>query len=154
MIGPGLHQGETMRPPSIVRFDRLYLAAIAIGLVGSILEWPVTTARIASQPETAALGGAASAVAAAMLAVGTLLSLLLWYLAARRAVTVAKWVIVAFTAISVVGLLLSIANGYVLTDAAGIARMVAVVLQVVATVNLFRPDAVAWFAPMGEGNDR
>ncbi|KQN80597.1 hypothetical protein [Sphingomonas sp. Leaf62] len=136
-----------MRPSSIVRFDRLYLASIVVGLVGNVIEWPVTMARLTENPQTAALGSGAAVAAGGMIATGVLIALLLWFFAAKRASNVARWIVAAFTAFSVGSLLLGLAGGAVILDAGGIIRLVAVALQAAATVFLFRPDAAAWFTP-------
>lgn len=136
-----------MRPSSIVRFDRLYLASIAVGLIGNILEWPLTMARLSENPDTAALGSTAAVAAGGMIAVGVVIALLLWFFIARRASTVAKWILVVFTVFAVGSLLLGFSSGAVILDAGGIVRIVAVALQTVAVAFLFRPDAAAWFAP-------
>ncbi len=136
-----------MRPSSIVRFDRLYLASIAVGLIGNILEWPVTMARLAENPDTAALGSSAAVAAGGMIAIGVVIALLLWFFIAQRASTVAKWILVVFTVFAVGSLLLGFSSGAVILDTGGIVRIVAVALQAAAVFFLFRPDAAAWFAP-------
>ncbi|MGN5374840.1 hypothetical protein [Sphingomonas hankookensis] len=136
-----------MRPSSIVRFDRLYLASIAIGLIGNILEWPITMARLAENPDTAALGSGAAVAAGGMIVIGVAIALLLWFFIARRASVVAKWILVVFTAFSVGSLLLGFSSGAVILDTGGIVRIVAVALQAAAVFFLFHPDAAAWFAP-------
>lgn len=142
-----------MRPVSIVRFDRLYLASIAIGLIGNIVEWPVTMARLTENPETAALGSGAAIAAGGMIVTGVLIALLLWFFAARRASNVARWIVAVFTAFSVGSLLIGFTGGAVILDAGGIIRLVAVTLQAAATIFLFRPDAAAWFAPFDTVED-
>ncbi len=136
-----------MRPSSIVRFDRLYLASIAVGLIGNILEWPVTMARLAENPDTAALGSSAAVAAGGMIVIGVVIALLLWFFIAQRASTVAKWILVVFTVFAVGSLLLGFSSGAVILDTGGIVRIVAVALQTAGVVFLFRPDAAAWFAP-------
>lgn len=136
-----------MRPSSIVRFDRLYLASIAVGLVGNILEWPLTMARLAENPDTAALGATATVAAGGMIAVGVVIALLLWFFIARRGSNVAKWILVVFTVFAIGSLAVGFSSGAVIFDAGGIVRIVAVALQTAAVVLLFRPDAATWFAP-------
>lgn len=136
-----------MRPSSIVRFDRLYLASIAVGLVGNILEWPLTMARLAENPDTAAMGSTATVAAGGMIAAGILIALLLWFLIARRGSNVAKWILVVFTVFAVGSLAIGFSTGAVILDAGGILRLVAVALQTAAVVFLFRPDAAVWFTP-------
>lgn len=136
-----------MRPSSIVRFDRLYLASIVLGLIGNLVEWPVTMARLNENPETAALGSTAAILAGGMIVTGTLIALLLWFLIARRASTVAKWILVVFTVFAIGSLALGLSGGAVIVDGGGIVRIAAVVLQVAAVAFLFRRDAAAWFEP-------
>ncbi|KQM85278.1 hypothetical protein ASE67_12630 [Sphingomonas sp. Leaf23] len=136
-----------MRPSSIIRFDRLYLASIAVGLIGNVIEWPLTMARLAENPDTAALGSTATVAAGGMIAVGVLIALLLWFFIAQRGSTVAKWILVAFTVFAIGSLAVGFSSGAVILDAGGILRLVAVALQTAAVVFLFRPDAAAWFAP-------
>ena len=136
-----------MRPSSIVRFDRLYLASIAVGLVGNILEWPLTIARLAENPDTAALGSTATVAAGGMIAVGVVVALLLWFFIARRGSNIARWILVVFTVFAIGSLAIGFSSGAVILDAGGIVRIVAVALQTAAIVFLFRPDAAPWFAP-------
>ncbi|KQM24534.1 MULTISPECIES: hypothetical protein [unclassified Sphingomonas] len=136
-----------MRPSSIIRFDRLYLASIAVGLIGNVIEWPLTMARLAENPDTAALGSTATVAAGGMIAVGVLIALLLWFFIAQRGSTVAKWILVAFTVFAIGSLAVGFSSGAVILDAGGILRLVAVALQTAAVIFLFRPDAAAWFAP-------
>lgn len=142
-----------MRPVSIVRFDRLYLASIVVGLIGNIIEWPVTLARLTENPDTAALGSSAAIAAGGMIATGVMIALLLWFFAAKRASNVARWIIAVFTAFAVGSLLFGFGAGAVILDVGGVLRILAVVLQAAATFFLFRPDAAAWFAPFDTVED-
>lgn len=142
-----------MRPSSIVRFDRLYLGSIVVGLIGNAVEWPVTVARLTENPATAALGSGAVVAAGGMIAIGALIALLLWFLAAYRASNVARWIVAVFTAFSLVTLLIGFNSGAVILDTGGIIRLVAVALQVAATFFLFRADAAAWFTSPVEEED-
>lgn len=142
-----------MRPVSIVRFDRLYLASIVVGLIGNIIEWPVTLARLTENPDTAALGSGAAIAAGGMIATGVLIALLLWFFAARRASNVARWILTVFTAFAVGSLLFGFGAGAVILDVGGVLRILAVALQAAATFFLFRPDAAAWFAPFDTVED-
>ncbi len=142
-----------MRPSSIVRFDRLYLASIAVGLIGNILEWPLTMARLAENPDTAAMGSTATVAAGGMIAIGVLIALLLWFFIARRGSSVAKWILVVFTVFAIGSLVIGFSTGAVILDAGGIVRIVAVALQTAAVAFLFRPDAAPWFAPVQVDED-
>jgi len=139
-----------MRPSSIIRFDRLYLASIVFGLIATILEWPAMTARLEGDPQLAALAPMPLIVAVGAQVIGIALSLLLWFFVTRRASNVARWIVVVFTVLSVGALLYGISNGAIDNGVAGFTQMLATALGVVATVNLFRADAVAWFRdPLG-----
>jgi len=142
-----------MRPVSIIRFDRLYLASIVVGLIGNIIEWPVTIARLTENPDTAALGSGAAIAAGGMIATGVLIALLLWFFAAKRASNVARWIVTVFTVFALGSLFIGLAGSAVIVDAGGILRILAVALQTAATFFLFRPDAAAWFAPFDTVED-
>ncbi|KAK0348942.1 hypothetical protein LTR94_035132, partial [Friedmanniomyces endolithicus] len=99
-----------MRPVSIIRFDRLYLASIVVGLIGNIIEWPVTIARLTENPDTAALGSGAAIAAGGMIATGVLIALLLWFFAAKRASNVARWIVTVFTVFALDSLFIGLAG--------------------------------------------
>ncbi|MEP9401902.1 hypothetical protein [Sphingomonas sp. VNH70] len=141
-----------MRPPSIVRFDRFYLLAIAVGLIGTILDWPNLIAMIDNDPSFAPVRAIGGTLAAAFTGIGILISLTLWYFVARRGSVVAKWIVTVFTALSLGSLLLGISSGAVSGDVAGVLRMVGVVLQLIATIALFRRDARPWFTHDAPGD--
>ncbi|MGI4730913.1 MAG: hypothetical protein ACRYFW_04090 [Janthinobacterium lividum] len=133
-----------MRPLSIVNFERCYLGAIMVGLVNSLIILPamIRTPQIAQA--TARFG---SGFLYGTMAAGVVVTLLLWYFAARRASVVAKWIIVVFFAFGVLGLLRNVATGFsgIPSNLSAVLGIVAFVLQAVAVYLLFRPDAAAWF---------
>ena len=133
-----------MRPTSIVNFERCYLGAILIGFVNSLLILPTMMRTPQVAQATALVGG--SFIYGTM-AIGLIITLLLWYFAARRASAVAKWIIVVFFAFGVLGMIRNLTSGFASVPA-GLSRVlviVAFVLQAVAVYLLFRPDAAAWF---------
>lgn len=140
-----------MRPSSIVTFDRLYLVAMLLGLVNSIMSIDRLQTRIEAMPELRAVGIGSGFVYASM-AIGLAISLLLWFAVAYRRSVVAKWVLVAFTVLAIVnlpGALRQLGSG-------GLGVMVSVAveaLRVVALSFLFRADAKAWFAGGGPEGD-
>jgi hypothetical protein len=69
------------RPQSIVWFERLYLGAMAIGILNSIVNWSAMQERIAATPNSAMLP---SWFVPATMAIGLLITLVLWYFVARR----------------------------------------------------------------------
>lgn len=133
-----------MRPKSIVNFDYAYLGSLLIGLINTVLTWQETTAQVSVQRAMATIG---SWYPIAVFAVGFGISLLLWYFTSRRASLIAKWILVVLTAIGVVLTMMSLATALTMTLSSGLIVM-SVVLQILAMVLLFRPDARAFF---GEG---
>ena len=91
-----------MRPISIVNFERCYLGAIVVGLVNSFISIPVMmrTPKVAQAAATFGPGFLYGSIL-----FGIVVTLLLWYFAARRASVVAKWIIVVFFAFGVLGIL-------------------------------------------------
>lgn len=131
-----------MRPVSIIQFERCYLGAIAIGVINSLLLLPATLRTMQASAAAAAFG---PAVVYASLGIGLLISLLLWFFAARKASVVAKWIIVVFFAFAVLGLLRGVLTRFA-PGLPGVLQIVAFVLQAVAAYLLFRPDSNRWFA--------
>jgi hypothetical protein len=84
-----------------------------------------------------------SGVVFASIALGIAITLLLWYLVARRASSIAKWIVVLLFLFS---LLTSLGVGSGGISASEAVSLVALLLQAAAVYFLFRPDAKAWFA--------
>lgn len=138
------------RPASIRRFEQWYLDGIALSLVGWAVDWSAMQARLAADPRTANFGW----MLGAMLVLSTAVSLLLWFLTARRGSVIAKWIVVVLAGLSVVRLLvdlpaLSAGAMSVLSYAVGVATTL---VNIAAAAMLFRADARAWFGEdvMGE----
>ena len=79
-----------MRPASIVNFERLYLGALVVGLINTVITWETTLAEVKAQPGVENMG---SSIFYITLAIGFLIPVLLWYFVARRASVVAKWIL-------------------------------------------------------------
>ena len=146
-----------LRPISIVQFERCYLGSLLLGFLTLAVTWNTQLAMLQRNPATAQMsGGMIYGSLLTGLVVGALITLLLWYFAARRASAVAKWIIVVFFAIGVLSLLNSLSKGVVPPGLGGVLTVANIVLQGVAVYLLFRPDAKAWFdgrrgaADMGE----
>lgn len=138
-----------MRPKSIILFERLYLASIATGVVITILTYERTIAQIGREPSMAALGWGAGTFVI-IFAISMAVSLLLYYLIAYRANVIAKWVLVAFTAIGFLGLRGAISA----PDGLELAAVVLMnLLALGAVIMLFRGDARSWFAGNGAPDD-
>lgn len=131
-----------MRPNSILLFERLYLASLVIGIVNLVMSYDRIVAQIQMDPAVAQLGWGAGAVVV-MFVLGLAVSLVLWYFIARRGSSIAKWFLVAFTAIGLLSLPTTLANS---NGPALIMAVVINVLQLAAVVMLFRADAKPWFS--------
>jgi hypothetical protein len=131
-----------MRPQSIVLFERLFLASLAVGVVNFIVGYGAMVEALGAEPGMQQLG-LGGGFAIAIFAVGTGIYLLLWYLIARKAMNLAKWVLVVLVALSVVSLLTTLATAFTLnlTTMLGLATYI---LEVAAVIYLFPGDAVAW----------
>src|SRR5688572_25908032 len=93
-----------MRPQSIVLFERLFLASLVLSVVNFVVGYDAAMAELGRQPGMARIDFGSELLVGTM-AFTTAVYLLLWYLIARKASTVAKWFLTAFTAIGVVSLL-------------------------------------------------
>ena len=133
-----------MRPQSIELFDKVYLGALAISLISVALSWSETVREF-----DARVPGSGAALAAGAMAIGFAISLLIWWLIARRASNPAKWVLVVLTAIGLFGFLSSLFLPTVPKDLNFAVSTVTNLLSVYAAWLLFRPDAVAWLETKG-----
>lgn len=131
-----------MQPQSIIRFSRLFLASVGVTALLAALNFPGIRASLLRQdPAAASLGDGVLILA---LALGFAVLAVLWFLIAHRASNIAKWVLVALTALSIayqvpmVGAILSS------LDPIAILGLVAAVGQIVAIAFLFRADAREW----------
>ena len=134
--------GDIMRPASIVQFERLFLAALAIDIIGTLWGLGAAVATLKANPATAQYG--ASAVLATLLlffAAGVAL----WYLAAHRRSIVAKWIIAAWFVLATSMLALSLFQG-VYFGLATLLGWLAYGLRAWSVSYLFKPDADAWFS--------
>lgn len=136
-----------MRPASIVRFERVYGAYIVIGLIQLALSWGAANAllqtQLAQAPNLPPSFG--STVLLAAYAVGVLIQLLLLYFIARRASDVARWILVIFFVLAVLGIVRGMLGGTLLAGLPGILSIVGFILYAVSVVLLFQPDARLWF---------
>ncbi|KUR72161.1 hypothetical protein AQZ52_02375 [Novosphingobium fuchskuhlense] len=130
-----------MRPLSITRFEQLYLGSTAIGMINLIGSWSRLTAA----------GGPMVMLGLAIgVGLGGLMVLAFWYLIARRASNIAKWVLVVLT---VLGLISTVTRGGRFVEL-GMFYTVLLVLtnltQIVAIAFLFRRDAAEWLRSRGQ----
>jgi hypothetical protein len=136
-----------MRPPSIVLFEKVFLAAIVLGLINSLLFWGSMT-EVLDDPAMKAAGMGTGFMLVSVV-IGTTISLLLWYFIARRASNVAKWIFVVILALGVFGMVANIANPAVPKGAQLVGGFVSLLLQLYAGWLLFKPDAKVWLESRG-----
>ncbi len=139
------------RPPSIVRFERLYLASFVVSLLGWAFSWQSTADRLAVDPKTAPFGW----LLPLALLLSCAITLLLWYLVARRASAAAKWVVTILTALAAVRFVINlnvVFRGPVPMTALLLSAAI-LALGLAATWQLFHADARAWFGEETDGGD-
>lgn len=135
-----------MRPPSILMFERLFLASLVLSVLAFVVGYDAMNEQLANEPGMAELGLGSGFLTGAVV-VSLAIYLLLWFLIARKASTVAKWILVVLLALS----LISIPAIFAATlDLIAILNIAVYALELAAAVYLFRADAVAWFR--GEWN--
>jgi hypothetical protein len=143
-----------IRPPSIVRYEQLYLASFALGLVASALSWNQRAAIFAANPMLAGMPWILSAT----VVIGIVISLTLWHFTARAPSIVAKWVVVVIAGFSVIGIatnLFALVAGRSPSLAASLISLLVSLLYIVAATLLFRADAKIWFGEdtIGDTNE-
>lgn len=131
-----------MRPKSIVYYEYAYLGSVLLGIVVTAMTWTANNQTEDVAKIRAMLG--ASFLPILYVFIYTL-SLALWYFTARVPNTVAKWIVVGWFGLSVVGFGMALAAGNVPSDAPALLATAALVLNAVAVYLLFRPDARTWF---------
>lgn len=133
-----------MRPKSIVRFEQLFFASLILSALGTALTWGKRMELYHAQPGSEMIG---DAFPIAMLVIGYLIYLALWYFIARKASNVAKWIYIVLIALAVLGLVMSLVMRTVVQDPLTTAQeIVCLVLEFAAIWFLFQPDALAWFS--------
>lgn len=140
------------RPASIVRFEQLYLGCWILGLINLALSWNTQIAALHNNPAAVQMGEGfmqGAMIGGAVLT--SLVTLLLWYFAARRGSAVAKWIITVLAGLGVIGFLFSFVTPAPVPILTRVLGLLVLVLQVAAVVHLFRPDTKAWFGetPIG-----
>ena len=136
-----------MRPGSIVKFERFYLAALVIGFLSVVLNWENTLTQLNADSNVAALdSGFVGTIFVAILVISFVINLILWFLVARKAVNIAKWIIVAFFALSLISIPFSLPQMHTLKLAT---TLIIMALKAAAVFMLFQADAVAWLKNRG-----
>lgn len=141
-----------IRPKSIVWFERLYLGSWFVSVIALAANWTTMQAMIADKPETKKLGiNVMMNMVIAGMGIGALITFLLWYFAARQKSVVAKWIIVVFFVIGLIGLpgvIGMFGKGEV---ASGLLQAFVFALHAAAVVMLFQRDARVWFGEIQDG---
>jgi hypothetical protein len=133
------------RPQSIITFERCYLGAVALGLASNALNWTNMQEQMAATPNSQLLP---DWFLPATIGVGIVITLLLWYFVARRASAVAKWILVFFFALGLLGLpgmITGVTTGLI-APLMAIVALATLGLNAFAVWMLFQPDAKLWFA--------
>lgn len=138
-----------IRPPSIVKFQWLYLASVVLGLLSTVLGWSQSHKMLAENPvyaehpEFITIG---LAMAVVVIAISIAIVMVLWWLIAFKANEVAKWILVVLTGL---GFVLMLFGLFVPSPTHGTiaewTRMLSWAPAVAAIVFLFMADANAWF---------
>lgn len=133
-----------MRPQSIIMFERLLFAAMALSVINFFVGYDAMIEQLEREPamQQVGLGGGFMTVS---MVVGVAIYLLLWFFIARKASTVAKWILVVLTGLGVLSFFGTLATGQVPFDLNLLLGILYYVLNVAAMVYLFREDAVRWF---------
>ena len=132
-----------MQPESIRKFTLFYLGALIVSLVGTFVGYDVLMAQIEAQSAATGLAmGSGSIIAGIVLNVA--ITLLLWYLVARKGFVIAKWIIVLFFLFSLLTSISGVfAGGLAVHEGLG---LLSIVLTAAAVYFMFQPDAKAWFS--------
>lgn len=131
-----------MRPRSIRYYELCYLGAVLASIVVTALTWGANGDTDQVKQIEAVLGS--SFLPIFYVFVFTL-SLVLWYFTARDPNRVAKWIVVIWFGLSLLGWAAGLAVGNMPNDLPGLLAVAGLVLNAVAIWFLFRPDARAWF---------
>lgn len=131
-----------MRPASIRWFERVYLGTLVVGLLNLLVHY--NTIRVNLGTSSGQMGFIFISFMA-----GILISLLFWFLIARRASNLAKWFLVGLTVIGLLGL----PGSFEMADTLGAAYIgigvLCTVLQALAIGLLFTAESRRWFANKG-----
>jgi hypothetical protein len=130
-----------MRPDSIVMFERLFLASLAVSMLSFLIGYDEMMAALAREPAMQEIG-LGSGFIIGVVGASYAIYLLLWVLIVHKAANFAKWILVVFVAIGFVSVPMTLTGPWNLTALLGLAVYA---LELAAVVYLFRADAKAWF---------
>ena len=131
-----------VRPKSIRLFELFYLGSVLVEAVNTAMTWADTN----TNPQTMQVKQMLGPWFPTLLTVFTFtLWLLLWYFTARERSNVARWAIVLFYVLGLIGFVFSLAIGAAPAAVPLGLAVVSLVLTTIAVFFLFRRDAIAWF---------
>jgi hypothetical protein len=132
-----------MQPESIRKFTLFYLGSLVVSLVATFVGYDILTAQVEAQSAATGLAMGSGAIVAGI-ALNVAITLLLWYLVARKGFAIAKWIIVLLFLFTLVTSISGIfAGGLAVHEGLS---LLSIVVQATAVYFLFQPDAKAWFA--------
>ena len=142
-----MREGHVAKPDSIRKFDWLYLGSIVVGMIGLALGWGTLTEQMNQEFIAQGIEPDSSIATGALIggfAIGTAISLALWFLISVLRIEFVKWILVLFVLWSLV----SLAGGIALSgfDMIQISGIVSTIMSIAAIYMLFQPDAKEWFA--------
>ena len=128
-----------MRPQSIKRFEILYGISLLLSVLGTILSWNATLAQF----QQGAGVPLSPSILIGILVFGYAVALLLLYFTAHRASNVAKWILVAFALLGLIGLPALVMPPLTLIKIVGLLSQL---VTIASLVFLFKADTRTWFA--------
>ena len=133
-----------MRPRSVEWFSRLYLAGFILSSIGQYIVWDAVVASFA--PDAQAIGVSAALMAVGTLAIGSAITVLLWYRIVMQAGRIARWLVLL---IGLAGILLSGFDIYAgtVSPMQDWLYLISTALMSIAPLLLFTRDARYWFFP-------
>ena len=140
-----------MRPRSIIRFERFFLAALLLGLLNTVLTFPSTMVRLNANPIIEATRYPVTMMIA-MLAISFGIQLLLWFFIARKASNAAKVILVVLTVLSIASKITTIGTLMTQDIVTLTGSFLITILKIIAIIHLFRPDAKVWLKSRGTRN--
>lgn len=130
------------RPKSIQLFELFYLGSVLVGAVNTAMAWAETSTSAEAAQVKQMLGQWFLPLSTVFLYT---LWLLLWYFTARLRSNLARWVVVVFYVLALVGFVFTLGAGATPAGLPFALSAVSLILTTIAVFFLFRRDAVAWF---------
>jgi hypothetical protein len=131
-----------VRPKSIRLFELCYLGSILVGAVNTAMTWAETNSSVEAAQVKQMLGQWFVPLSAVFIYT---LWLLLWYFTARARSNVARWVVVVFYVLSLIGFLFSLGVGARPEGMTLALSLLSLALTTASVFFLFRRDAAEWF---------